>query len=79
MDTHSFSLIDARREKLGIKQNELCRAADVNEGTYSRARRTSSEPTPRVRRKLWTALEAIREERGLILEHDIEEVRHAAE
>jgi len=76
MKEHSFFEIDAKREKLGVKQVELCRMADVNEGTYSKAKQEGREPMPRIRRKLWAALDAIAEERGVAV---VDEVRHAAE
>lgn len=64
------------RERLGVAQAELCRAADVSEGTYFRARRRGHEPTPRIRQKLVAALEEFSRRRGLML---VTEARDAAE
>jgi transcriptional regulator with XRE-family HTH domain len=73
---HTFDEIDARRQRLGLTQKELCVRADVHEGTYSRycGRDAQSEPTPRILRKLDTALAQIASERGVVL---VEETRGA--
>lgn len=78
MDVHSLLDIDAKRNRLGISQKELCRQADVHESTYSKAKAEDREPMPRIRRKLWATLNAIAEERGLIVLPE-GEIQHAAE
>lgn len=66
---HTFDEIDARRQRLGLTQKELCGRADVHEGTYSRycGRDATNEPTPRILRKLDRALTQIARERGVLL------------
>lgn len=63
MVVRSFEEIETQRERLGVIQRDLCQRADVYEGTYSKAKQTGKEPTPRIRRKLWTALDALIAER----------------
>lgn len=63
----SFSEIDARRERLGVSQRDLCGRADVNVSTYSRVKGADGELTPRILRKLALALDAIAAERGIAL------------
>ncbi|MVA23193.1 helix-turn-helix transcriptional regulator [Agrobacterium vitis] len=67
-----FSEIDERRERLGIKQNEMCRLADVSPSTLTRARSGGKDPTPRILRKLRVALDGISRERGVALREDLE-------
>ncbi len=59
--------IDRLRERIGVKQRELCIEADVSESTLSKNRALGREPTLRVRLKLQRALAAIAEARGIIL------------
>lgn len=61
----SFLEIDQLRNRLGIAQAELCRAADVSESTISKARSSQRELSPRIRRKLIRALDQIASRRGV--------------
>ncbi len=61
----SFQEINSQRERLGITQKRLCRVADVSEHSFSRAKSTGKEPTPRIRRRLSVALDSIASERGV--------------
>ena len=63
----SFTEINSKRERLGISQKHLCSVADVSEHSFSRAKSTGREPTPRIRRKLSVALDAIADERGVVV------------
>jgi len=63
----NFSDIDARRERLGVSQRDLCARADVNASTYSRVKSAGGDLTPRILRKLTGALDAIARERGVLL------------
>lgn len=65
MTVYSFSEIQERCSRLGISQKELCRVADVNETTFSKAKTKDREPTERTRRKLSRALVTIANERGV--------------
>jgi len=61
----SFIEIDQLRNRLGIAQAEMCRAADVSESTISKARSSQRELSPRIRRKLIRALDQIAVARGV--------------
>lgn len=65
MTVYSFEEIQERRTRLGVTQKHLCSVADVNETTFSKAKTTGREPTPRIRRRLTIALDAIAAERGV--------------
>lgn len=65
MTVYTFSEIQERCSRLGISQKELCRVADVNETTYSKAKSLGREPTARTRRKLSHALIKIADDRGV--------------
>ncbi len=68
----SFDEIDALRARLGINQVDMCRRAEVSESTISKARSASREPSPRIRRKLVAALDAIASERGIVPVEDLQ-------
>lgn len=59
--------IDNLRNRLGISQADMCREAEVSESTLPRARSDSRELSPRIRRKLVTALERIASSRGVMV------------
>ena len=63
----TFVDIDARRNRLGIAQKELCERADVNASTYSRCKSERREPMRRIVRKLASALNQIAAERGVVI------------
>lgn len=65
--TNSLEVISNRRSRLGISQADLCRRADVSQGTLIRARKRGSDPTPRILRKLNQALDVIAHERGVAI------------
>lgn len=65
MTVYSFEEIQARCSRLGITQKHLCGVADVNETTFSKAKRSGREPTLRTRRRLSVALDQIAAERGV--------------
>lgn len=67
MDVHSFFEIDERRERLGVSQAQLCRAADVSESTLTRVRQENREPSERIRRRLQNALQQIQDQRGVAI------------
>lgn len=65
MAVYSFEEIQARCLRLGVTQKHLCSVADVNETTFSKAKRSGREPTLRTRRRLSAALDQIAAERGI--------------
>ena len=67
---HSLEKIDELRGRFGVAQVDLCRRADVSESTLVRARKTGRAPTPRILRKLASALDDIRQERGIAIVED---------
>lgn len=63
----SLQEIDARRQRLGVQQKEMCKVAEVAESTLTRNRNAGKEPSPRIRRRLVRALDQIATRRGIAL------------
>lgn len=75
MTVYSFTQILERCARLGVSQKQLCRVADVNEGTLSRAKKAEREPTNRIRRRLSAAIDDIASERGVVFVDEGQEAR----
>jgi transcriptional regulator with XRE-family HTH domain len=60
----TFAEIDARRVALGVSQAELCRRANISEGTYWKAKTGANEPRGRTLRIIERALDSFEPVQG---------------